>query len=183
MCALPDDDDDGWLGRFHAGDREILTDCYRESFARVAEAAGRILTTVDAETVTHETFYRMLSDADFRASFRGGSIGAWLAQVAKNAAIDVQRRGMRETSEAGDEVDPARFDEEVEAKMLIERFRRERLPPKWGTIFDLRFLRQLPQRDAARELGIQRSTLAYREQRIRELLEDFLLAEEEHEQP
>jgi RNA polymerase sigma-70 factor (ECF subfamily) len=184
MMALPDASD-AWLSRFHEGDRAILTECYRECFARVAEAAGQVLASVDAETVTHEVFYRMLSDADFRAGFRGGSLPAWLAQVARNAAIDVHRRRRREAPESaidslGDaaEVDPARFDEEVEAKMLVERFRRERLPEKWAAVFEARFIRQLPQRDAARELGMQRTTLVYQEQRIRELLEDFLVGGE-----
>lgn len=59
--------------------------------------------------------------------------------------------------------------------MLVERFQREVLPPKYRALFDARFLRQLPQREAARELGIERSTLAYQEQRVRELLESFFL--------
>lgn len=167
---------DDWLARFHAGDRATLEACYRDAFPRVAAAAGRVLGTVDAETVTHEVFYKMLSDADFRAGFRGGNVTAWLAQVASNAAIDAVRRRRREVDEPETEdVDPARFDEEVEAKMLIERFVAERLPEKWRALFDARFIRQLPQREAAEELGMQRSTLAYQEDRIRELLESFLL--------
>lgn len=42
-------------------------------------------------------------------------------------------------------------------------------------MFELRFLHQLPQRDAASRLGINRTTLAYREVRIRRLLKRFLL--------
>ncbi len=178
MWALPDDD--GWLARFHSGHRETLEKCYRDAFSRVAATAGRVLATVDAETVAHEVFYRMLSDGEFRAGFRGGNVTAWLAQVAHNAAIDTLRRRRREVDEASsDDADPARFDEEVEAKMLVERFVAERLPEKFHALFDARFIRQLPQREAAQELGIQRSTLAYQEERIRELLEDFLLESEE----
>src|SRR5260221_14532680 len=109
---------DDWLARCHAGDRDTLEKCYRDAFSRVAAAAGRVLGAVDAETVTHEVFYRMLADADFRAGFRGGNVSAWLAQVASNAAIDAARRRRREVGEAEtDDPDPARFDEEVEAKM------------------------------------------------------------------
>ena len=64
-----------------------------------------------------------------RARFQGGNLGAWLAQVAHNAAIDALRRRRREVEEPetrGDDVDPARFDEEVEAKMLVERFKPKR---------------------------------------------------------
>src|SRR5262249_50571701 len=150
-------EDDDFLERFHAGERETLESCYRDAFRRVAAAAGRVLETVDAETVTHEVFYRMLSDGDFRAGFRGGNVAAWLAQVAHNAAIDAVRRRRREVDPPTDDADPARFDEEVEAKLLVERFVAERLPEKYRALFDARFIRQLPQRDAAKELGMQRS--------------------------
>ena len=165
-----------WLRRFHAGDRGVLEACYRDCFAKVAAAASRVLGTVDAETVTHDVFYRLLSDARMREGFRGGDVGAWLARIASNAAIDVARRQRREAP-AQDEVDPARRDEEIEAKMTIDRFK-ERLPEKWLPLFDARFLRHLSQREAAKELGMQRTTLVYQEQKIRELLEDYLLGED-----
>jgi RNA polymerase sigma-70 factor (ECF subfamily) len=67
-----------------------------------------------------------------------------------------------------------RVDDELDAKVLVERFRRDCLPQEWAGVFDARFLRQVPQREAARELGIRRTTLAYRELRIRRLLSRFL---------
>jgi RNA polymerase sigma-70 factor, ECF subfamily len=62
--------------------------------------------------------------------------------------------------------------------MLVERFRTEVLPEKLRPLFEARFIRQIPQRDAAEELGIPRSTLVYQEQQIRELLETFLLGDD-----
>lgn len=181
MCAVPDEA--RWLERFQSGERTVIEQCYREHVGRVLAAAGRVLGSVDAETVTHELFYRLLSDADLRKSFRGGNVGAWLAQVASNAAIDNLRRRKREVPSAPSAqgvpaVDGARFDEEVEAKILVDRFCREKLPSKWRAVFEARFLRQLPQREAARELGMRRTTLVYQEQRVRELLEQFLLGSE-----
>ena len=176
-------DDPAWLGRFHAGERAELEHCYRDHFARALAAATRILPGVDAETVTHEVFYRLLSDEKARRGFGGGDLGAWIAKVTTNAAIDHHRRRRREVGEEPDghtpEVDAARMEDELDAKILVDRFRRERLPPKWNGVFEARFLRQLPQREAALELGIQRSTLAYQEQQVRALLSDFLLASEE----
>jgi RNA polymerase sigma-70 factor (ECF subfamily) len=175
--------DEQWLAHFHAGDARILERCYLDHFASVATAARRILSSADAETVTHEVFYRLLSEPKFRLTFRGGNLRAWLVQVGANAALDDVRRRRREapldaaTHEPG-EADPARIEEEVESKILIEQFRRERLPPKWHSVFDARFLRQLSQQDAARELRIPRTSLMYQEQRIRKLLEEFLLGEE-----
>jgi RNA polymerase sigma-70 factor (ECF subfamily) len=186
---MTDERSDRWLSAFHAGERWALEECYREHASKVAAAARRLLGGVDAETILHDVFYRLLSSAKMRASFQGGNIGAWLTQVATRSAIDDLRRRRRETSpleEDGREIESVAregerrdADEELEAKMLVERFRKERLPPEWESLFDARFLRQLPQRDAARELGIPRSTLVYQEQRIRALLQRFLLVEQD----
>lgn len=171
---------DSWLADFHAGRKRTLEECYRNHYADVARAAERVLGAADSETVTHEVFYRLLTDPEMRQSFRGGNLRGWLVQIAANRAIDVARRLRREESEqtagAGAEVPVApRFDDAVDAKMLIDRFVREKLPVAWAGVFDARFIRQLPQREAATELGMQRTTLVYQEQRIRELLRKFLL--------
>ena len=175
-----------WLAAFHAGDRGVLETCYRDHFAAALGAARRVLRDVDAETVTHEVFLRLLSEPKVRESFRGGNLGAWLVQVATRAAIDHYRRLRRETEPVDDHTaaansDPRSADDELEAKMLVERFVDEHLPPQWRGVFEVRFLRQLPQRDAARELGMHRTTLVYQEQRIRALLERFLMGDESRE--
>ena len=181
MTSLEAPGDRAWLERFHAGDRAVVETCYRDCFAEALVMASRVVAGVDAETVTHEVFYRLLSDRSMREGFRGGNLRAWISRVVTNAAIDHHRRRRREVAEedAGTDGDTrGRLEEELEAKLMIERFRRDHLPEKWQSLFELRFLRQLPQRDAARELGMMRSTLAYQEQQVRVLLTDFLLASE-----
>lgn len=177
MSAASDveDDDARWLASFHAGERQTIEAAYREHGSRVLAAARRLVGEVDAETVVHEVFYRLLANAKARAGFRGGNLGAWLSQVAANAAIDDLRRRRREESSGKLPEESLEIDGEVEARLLVERFRRERLPPELERVFEVRFLRQLPQREAAAELGVPRSTLVYQEQRVRELLERFLL--------
>jgi RNA polymerase sigma-70 factor (ECF subfamily) len=172
---------DGWLADFHAGDRTVLERCYRDHYDGLIRVVSRLLRGADAETVTHEVFYRLLYNAKMRESFHGGNLEAWLHQVATNLARDHLRRYKREEPErlhagprAGDD-GAGEMTDEVEAKMLIERFRREHLPAEWAGVFDARFLRQLSQRDAASELGLPRTTLVYQEQRIRASLQDFLL--------
>ena len=149
----------------------------------VAVATGRLLPCdADAETVTHEVFFRLLSDPACRASFKGGNFAAWITRVASNAAIDHLRRNRRERGEPGPDLEQhgdahaaaARIDEQLEAKRLVERFRRECLPPAWAGVFEARFVRRLAQREAARELRMHRTTLVYQEHRIRRLLADFL---------
>jgi RNA polymerase sigma-70 factor, ECF subfamily len=176
--------DEPALDEFYAGNRAALERCYREHFADVLRAVGRFLSAADAETVTHEVFYRLLSNEALRRNFHGGNFGAWLRQVAVNEARDHLRRHRRESSDDGVEAasteqraESASASDEIEAKMLIDRFVRERLPASWSGVFQERFLRQRSQRDAARELSMHRTTLVYQEARIRALLRKFLLEE------
>lgn len=180
--ALEDSPADRWLESFHAGERVVLEGCYREHFPVVERAIGPLLRGADRETVIHELFSQLLGSAELRRSFQGGSFSAWIATVARNRAIDFARRLNREVGieeawatagEAAHEWQGA-----TEARLLIERFRREHVPPEWQGVFELRFLQRLTQQAAARRLAIGRTTLAYRELRLRGLLRRFLLGEE-----
>lgn len=172
---------DAFVERFHAGDRDTLADCYREHHRTVLAAASQILSPVDAETVAHEVFHRLIEEAGMRASFQGGDLGAWLARVTKNRAIDHRRRYAREAPLPETDTEPAPRTDEADggsvAALVIERFRKERLPPAWEKVFEARFLRQLGQREAAAALGMRRTTLMYQEHRIRALLREFVLEE------
>ena len=172
---------DGWLEKFHAGEADVLEECYREQYEVVDGAVGRLLRGADRETVVHEVFYRVVCDPQFRQAFRGGSLGAWLATVARNLATDHLRAQQRHRAvpldEAGELPEPEADGgaQAAEARMLIDRFRAEVLPAKWAGVFQARFLEQRDQRDAAKQLGMARTTLAYQELRIRSLLRRFLL--------
>jgi RNA polymerase sigma-70 factor (ECF subfamily) len=100
--------------------------------------------------------------------------------VARNQAIDYQRRLGRETGLGAEGAQPASqpWHEAAEARVLIERFRREHLRPEWAPVFELRFLQQLTQHEASRALGVSRTTLAYRELRVRSALRAFLLEDD-----
>jgi RNA polymerase sigma-70 factor (ECF subfamily) len=171
-----------WLDRFHAGERDTLELIYRRHFHTVEGAVGGVLGGADRETAIHEVFLRLLNEASFRQSFRGGDLGAWLTVVGRNHSIDYARRRNRE-SPAGIEVGAWRSSGDelargAEARLLIERFTREILTnAQWRLVFEARFLRHLSQNEAARELGMRRSTLAYQELRVRQLLRTFLLEE------
>ncbi len=170
-----------WLKRFHAGDRAVLSEVYREHFDAVYRAAATRLLLVDAEGVVHEVFCRLLSDEKMRQRFQGGSLSAWLSTVARNLAIDVWRRTRREISapvedmpEPPPDAEPDR-EIDLEARRLVERFRKERLPAKWEAVFEARFIEGLSQRETARRLHLPRTTIAYREARIRWRLRRFVL--------
>jgi RNA polymerase sigma-70 factor (ECF subfamily) len=157
----------------------VLEAIYQQHFERIDVAVGTVLAGADRETVVHDVFLRVLRDEPFRRSFRGGDLGAWLAVVARNQAIDYSRRRARESPSGidlgaalstGDELARA-----AEARLLIERFLRDVLPPAWLAVFHARFVSHLSQAEAAARLGKRRTTLAYQELRIRRLLRKFLL--------
>jgi len=170
-----------WLDDFHEGSRAAMTELYVDQFGAVERAVGRVLQGADKETAVHEVFYRLLADAELRLSFRGGSLRAWISTVARNHALDYRRRRERERpAGAAEDVcsevqDVSTFEESLEARSLIERFRRDKLPEKWRAVFEARFIGQLHQSEAARALGIHRTTLLYQEFRIRQLLRAFFL--------
>jgi|SRR6185312_61197 len=168
-----------WLDAFHKGNRDTLADCYRDHFEAVERTIGSVLTGADCETVIHEVFSRLIAGEELRRSFQGGSFAAWLATVARNAAIDYRRRYAREVSLSAEAIQDASehpgWEEATHARLLLERFQKEILPPKWSSVFERCFIQQMSQREAARALGLRRTTLAYRELRIRRALRRFLL--------
>jgi RNA polymerase sigma-70 factor, ECF subfamily len=169
-----------WIVRLHAGDRSVLEEVYREHFAAVDRAVRAVLSCVaDRETVVQEVFYRMVTMPTVREGFTGGSMVAWICTVARNLAIDHARRHGRELSVAPEDVaslaDARRRGNglDPEAHLLVERFRQS-LPEAWLAVFDARFLGEMTQREAAAALGIRRTTLEYRELRIKARLRHFL---------
>ena len=170
-----------WLARFHAGERALLEECYRDQFRVVEIAVGKVLRGADKETVIHEVFLQLLAREDLRRGFTGGSFAAWLSTIARHQAIYFWRRYRRERSldelgSSGEPVQPVEsFERTVEASLLINRFRSEVLPAKWATVFEARFVLGLDQRSAATRIGVSRTTLAYQEIQIRRLLRRFLL--------
>jgi RNA polymerase sigma-70 factor (ECF subfamily) len=171
-----------WLKEFHAGEKRVLAAVYQENYDAAVAAVSNYLRGPDAETVVQDLFVKMVADQAFRENYQGGSLRAWLATVARNRAIDFLRKHRREQlTEDGDvegEVSVVRdqsFVGRMEARQIIERFRKAVLPEKWRDVFEARFMRQLTQREAAADLKMPRTTIAYQEIRIRKILQDFLL--------
>ncbi len=177
---------DGFLARFHAGDRKTLEACYEDHFETVDRAVARIISGPDREGVVQDVFCRVVGSEALRRNFQGGSLAAWLATVAQNQAIDFARR-YRSAAKLADAArnlkeeasDRGRFGEWADASLLIEHFRTKILPSKWEPVFQVRFIDQLSQREAAAKLGIHRTTLVYQELQIHSLLRRFLLGPQE----
>jgi RNA polymerase sigma-70 factor (ECF subfamily) len=172
-----DHKESGDLDAFHRGDRGALEACYRDHFDGLFHSLAGMLDPVDRETIIHEVFFRLLTQPEARKGFQGGSMGGWLRTLARNQAIDYLRRLGRSAPldaipEASGAEEP--LDDRLDLERTVARFR-EVCPPKWIRVFELRFLRQLDQRSAAKTLGISRTTLAYQEMRVRMLLRRFVL--------
>jgi len=173
---------DSWLSEFHRGSRESFAELYRDHFETVEIAVGRVLSGADKETVIHEVFCYLMTSAEARRGFHGGSLSAWLMTLSRNKAIDFQRRRRREQpmgtdpERFGGAIEAGSFEHAAEARLLLERFRGTVLPRKWQPVFDARFVEQLEQHQAAKNLRMSRTTLAYQEYRIRKLLRRFVLA-------
>lgn len=172
--------DEAWLRDFHAGERDCLERCYRDHLKTVDGAVAGAVTGADRETLVHEVFFRLLTEPSLRGSFRGGSFASWLRVVARNQAIDYARRRRLEVSFTEDSgpsavVSLSGFEQQIDVRLTLERFRERLLPPKWRAVFDARIVAQQDQPTAARALGMRRTTLAYQEYRIRRLLRRFVL--------
>jgi RNA polymerase sigma-70 factor (ECF subfamily) len=171
---------DDWTRDFHAGERRVIEQLYVDYYSTVSAAIGVVLRGPDRETVIHEVFATLIEHREMREAFRGGSIAAWLTTVARNRAIDLVRRRGRERTAIGelraiereDRVDD--LDVAAEARRQLSEFRAT-LRASWVPVFDACFVQRMSQREAARTLAMPRTTLAYRELKIRRALRRYLL--------
>jgi hypothetical protein len=90
---------------------------------------------------------------------------------AGNAPPATHRRDRPETTDTSDDDASCESASEADARITVGGFQREHLEG----VFEARFLRQLSPREAAQPLGVPRTTLVYQEQRVRALLEQFVL--------
>lgn len=171
---------DSWLERFWAGEREAMEQCYFDHFEAVQACVAYYLSGAEREVIVQDVFLKVISSETARRSFKEGSLRSWLLRVARNQAIDRLRARGRQRPVEPAEVDRLAehpvdsWEERIWARKRIDRFLDEVLPETWRPIFELRFVNKLSQREAAAELGMLRTTLAYREKRIRRLLVKFM---------
>ena len=185
MCNAAEID----LAAFHAGQRATLAAVYRRHVAAVERAASRYCRGVEAEGVTHDVFALIVERADVRQQFTGGNMQAWLCTIAARRAIDLLRRQRRWTLLDDPRSLEGKLEPVDEEQGLLHRdqlrwleqglraFATEALPslgPRLGQVFELRFVERVSQVEAARRLGLARSTLMEREQKLVGKLGRFL---------
>jgi len=161
------------LRRFHDGDATVLAALFKQHAPRAVALMRRKLPSIDAEAAVQEAFVNLLSGAEQRRRFTGGSFAAFLCTLAHRRGIDAWRREQRyvdETAAAEPIDDESRVDDRLAARELLEKFWQRSVPPAQKEYFRARFIEQQTQVEAADQLQIRRSTLATWEKRLTERL-------------
>jgi RNA polymerase sigma factor (sigma-70 family) len=149
---------------------------YRQQRPGLLRVAGRLVGAAEAETVIQEVFVELLRNAGLRARFVGGSLSAWLKEIARRKALEHLRRHGREipaeTEERATAVHP---EPHLLARQLVERFMAAHVPEPQRRFFYLRFLEHRTQVESAAALGLPRSTVEGWEHKLAIALRRFIL--------
>lgn len=190
-------DDAELAQRASQGDHAAFAQIMRRYNQRLYRLAVSIMgEPAEAEDVLQESYVRAFYAF---ASYAGaGSLGAWLARIVRNEAIDrLRARDSRrnhvaleadlgdhaeegETNVADDhartqtdQVDPQALAANAELRHLLERAI-QRLPEQFRSAFVLREVEGLSVEETAEYLGIPPATVKTRDYRARNLLRDYL---------
>jgi RNA polymerase sigma-70 factor, ECF subfamily len=186
--------DDAALASLAAqGDQDAFARIMRRYNQRLYRLAVSVMGDAsEAEDVLQESYVRAFYAV---SQYTGaGSLGAWLARIVRNEAIDrVRSRDSRrshiaieadlggqseedETKVTHDSqalADPQALAQDAELRSLLERAV-QRLPEQFRTAFVLREVEGLSVEETAEYLGIPSSTVKTRDHRARKLLRAYL---------
>jgi RNA polymerase sigma-70 factor (ECF subfamily) len=99
--------DDALVARVRAGDEAAFEQLFERHRGRVARVASRLLPRREAvEEIVQETFTRAYFALDSYAGAHGGSLPAWLSQIAVNLCYDELRRARRRPQHDSTELTP-----------------------------------------------------------------------------
>jgi RNA polymerase sigma-70 factor (ECF subfamily) len=154
--ALVNANDELLLDRVRQGDQQAMTDLFDRYGSLVYSVALRVLKDPgQAEDVMQEVLFQVWENPKTFAATRG-SLGAWLAVVARNRAIDVLRR--RRPSDAVEDVvlvSRTNLASEVERNSMMEKVRTVlvSLPPDQQRSVELAFFEGLSHSEIAEKTG------------------------------
>jgi RNA polymerase sigma factor (sigma-70 family) len=154
------------LARVARGDRMAFSELYERYASAVYGACLRVLREPQAaEDAAQEAFSAVWRHADAFDASRGAA-GAWIGRVARNAALDAnRRRALRVTAPEVDPVDDGRTPEEL-AVAADEAFRLrlalETLPERERTVLTLAYNDGFTQNEIAQQLDLPLGTVKTR---------------------
>ena len=142
--------------RVKGGDQRAMTDLFDRYSTMVYSVALRVLNDPgQAEDVMQEIFFQVWRHPDSFVSGRG-SLGAWLAVMARNRAIDALRR-RRPTDPVDDVVLAAETDfaSDIERNRMMEKVRKvlKELPVEQQRLVELAFFEGLSHSEIAARTG------------------------------
>jgi RNA polymerase sigma-70 factor (ECF subfamily) len=144
------------MERIRSNDQMAMAEVFDRYGGLVYSVALRVLKEpAQAEDVMQEIFFQLWKGAGSYAEGRG-SLGAWLAVVARNRAIDSLRR-RKPTDSVDDVVLPAKTDlsSEIEQNLMIEKVRSvmKELPPEQQRMVELAFFEGMSHSEIAAKTG------------------------------
>jgi RNA polymerase sigma-70 factor (ECF subfamily) len=144
------------MERIRSNDQMAMAEVFDRYGGLVYSVALRVLKEpAQAEDVMQEIFFQLWKGAGSYAEGRG-SLGAWLAVVARNRAIDSLRR-RRPSDSVDDVVLPAKTDlsSETERNLMIEKVRTvmKGLPPEQQRLVELAFFEGMSHTEIATQTG------------------------------
>jgi RNA polymerase sigma-70 factor (ECF subfamily) len=184
-------DDAALASRAAQGDQDAFARIMRRYNQRLYRLAVSVMGDAsEAEDVLQESYVRAFYA--FATYSGAGSLGAWLARIVRNEAIDrvraresrrshvaieadLGRSGEDETNVTIDPlmIDPQALAANAELRKLLERAI-QRLPEQFRTAFVLREVEGLSVEETAEYLGIPPATVKTRDHRARNLLRGYL---------
>lgn len=162
--ALAPFEADALVRRLASRDIEAFEVLYDANYRMVFAIGVRLVGDVEsAEDLTQVVFLKVWANP---ASFKGGSFGAWIARVARNAGLDVlrQRAARGETEIAADVPLDEALEDTVLANLDAQRVRSalRRLPATERVPIEMGFFRGMTYRSVALETGVPLGTVKTR---------------------
>ncbi|MCX2728396.1 RNA polymerase sigma factor [Thermomicrobium sp. 4228-Ro] len=178
--------DDELVQRFRAGDSQAFATLYERYVDRIYDFVVRLIGDRDAAAdITQETFLKAMQA--LRARRFSGSLRAWLFTIARNAAIDYQRRQRTtafshlptpegeewepEIPASGPEAEPEETTRRRELAELVWQAARG-LPPNDYAVLELALRHDLTPAEVAQVVGVRRGAINTRLSRVRDALEE-----------
>jgi RNA polymerase sigma factor (sigma-70 family) len=174
-------DDAAVAARFAAGDREMIRVIYQRYGRLVYSVAYKVLGDAGlAEDATQQTFLQAWRAAGSYDPSR--ALGAWLAGIARRAAIDAYRRDRRhrgvEAIDSADSADPALVTTPPSVEQIFDvwevRQALEKLPDQDRELIRLQHYAELTHTEIADELAIPLGTVKSRSFRAHRRLAGLL---------
>lgn len=154
-------------------DQRRFTKLYEAYEKKVYAVALRILgDPVRAEDAAQQTWLKLVQNWDRVSALPWGETEGYTVTVAKNCALDILRAEQKTVAFPEDWDPPAQEERQEEYDYLVSLIRS--LPENYRRILELKLVEEQTNREIARRLGMNESTVAVRVMRGRTMLKERL---------